>query len=170
VLPDRLGPGVRVLFVGINPSVRSADLGHHFAGRGNRFWRLLHEAGLTPRLLDFTDDVRLPAYGFGLTNIVARPAPSMAGLTREEFAAGAARLRRLVARRRPAVVALVGVTVYRALFPGARGPVPLGEVIDRMSGADVVVVPNPSGRNAHYSHAAMRDAYARLAVAVRPRA
>jgi len=159
---------VRVLFVGINPSVRSAEIGHHFAGRGNRFWRLLHDAGLVPELLDFADDVRLPEWGFGLTNVVARPTPSMADLTPGEFRAGAARLRRRVARLRPAVVAMVGVTVYRALFPEAKGAVPLGEVVGELAGADVVVVPNPSGRNAHYSYAAMRDAYARLAEVTRP--
>ena len=139
---------MRVLFVGINPSVRSAEIGHHFAGRGNRFWRLLHDAGLVPEPVDFTDDVRLPGWGFGLTNVVARPTPSMADLTPEEFRAGAARLRRRVARLRPSVVAMVGVTVYRALFPEARGAVPLGEVVGELAGAGVVVVPNPSGRNA----------------------
>jgi TDG/mug DNA glycosylase family protein len=157
---------LRVLFVGINPSVRSAEVGQHVAGHGNRFWRLLHDAGLVPEPLGFADDVRLPDWGFGLTNVVARPTPSMADLAPSEFAAGAARLCRRVARLRPAVVAMVGVTVYRALYPEARGAVLLGEVVGEMAGADVVVVPNPSGRNAHYSYDAMRDAYARLAATI----
>ena len=165
-----MGPDLRVLFVGINPSVRSAELGHHFAGRGNRFWRLLRDAGLVPEPVGFEDDARLPVWGFGLTNVVARATPSMAELTPAEFAAGAARLRRLVARRRPAVVAMVGLTVYRALFPEVKGAVPVGTVVGRLAGADVVVLPNPSGRNAHYGYAAMREAYAGLASLVGPAA
>ena len=142
--------------------MRSAEIGHHFAGRGNRFWRLLFDAGLVPEPLSFEDDVRLPEWGYGLTNIVARATPSMAGLDAAEYGAGAARLRRLVRRHRPAGVVLVGVTVYRALYPARKGPVALGVSVEELEGATVLVVPNPSGRNAHYRYQDMRAAYARL--------
>jgi TDG/mug DNA glycosylase family protein len=163
-LPDRIGSGVQLLFVGINPSLRSVEYGHHFAVPGNRFWRLLFDARLVGERLTFGDDERLVEWGYGLTNIVARPTASMAGLSAEEFRAGGARLRRLVRLCRPASVALVGVTVYRALFPGSRGPVPLGLPTGELSGTVVYVVPNPSGRNAHFSYDEMRAAYARLPV------
>ena len=146
--------------------MRSAELGHHFAGRGNRFWRLLFDAGFVPESLGFEDDVRLPQWGYGLTNLVARATPSMADLGSEEYAPGGVRLRRLVRRVRPGGVALVGVTVYRTLFPGRRGPVPLGVAVDELAGAPVFVLPNPSGRNAHYRYDDMRAAYARLRQAI----
>ena len=72
-LEDRLGAGMRVLFVGINPGVRSATIGHHFAGFSNRFWKLLCESRLVPERITYEDDDRLPEWGFGITNIVARP-------------------------------------------------------------------------------------------------
>jgi TDG/mug DNA glycosylase family protein len=161
-LPDRIGPGIRLLFVGINPSVRSTKLGHHFAGKGNRFWQLLFDAGFVPELLTFEDDVLLPKWGYGLTNIVARPTPSMADLSMEDYVVGGVQLRRLVRCCRPASVVLVGITVYRVLFSVPKGPVALGVSIREFAGANVFVVPNPSGRNAHYRYEDMRVAYERL--------
>ena len=158
-LKDRIEPGVRVLFVGINPGVRSALTGHHFAGYSNRFWKLLYDAGLVPEVIDCTDDDRLPEWGFGITNIVARPTPGIDTLTPEEYVAGRARLLRKIRRCRPDVVALVGVTVFRAMFPDARGPVDLGLHDECLAGARVFVLPNPSGRNANYSYAEMLKAF-----------
>src|SRR6187431_250534 len=106
LLRDRIAPGVRVLFVGINPGVRSAMTGHHFAGFSNRFWKLLYESGLVPERIGFADDHRLPAWGYGLTNIVPRPTPGIDTLTREEYVAGRMRLRRKVQRYHPAIVAM----------------------------------------------------------------
>ena len=148
-LPARLCARPRILFVGINPSLRSAEVGHHFAGRGNPFWRLLHAARLTPSAFTYQDDARLPSFGLGLTNIVPRPTRAAAELTRAEYAAGRARLARLIGRVKPRTVAFVGVTVYRAFFgprvrPGA-GPKP-----ERVGDARVFVLPNPSGLNAAY--------------------
>ena len=160
-------PGLRVLFVGINPGIRSAETGHHFAGYSNRFWRLLHESGLVPEALTFEDDGRLPEWGYGITNIVARPTPGIDDLARAEYAAGARVLARKVRRARPALVALVGVTVYRALFPEVpRGRVAPGPAAERLAGAPVFVLPNPSGRNANFSHAGMLDAFRRLRAAL----
>ena len=148
-LPPRLCARPRILFVGINPSLRSAEVGHHFAGPGNPFWRLLHAAKLVPEAFTYEDDVRLPACGFALTNICARATRAASELTPAEFKAGRAQLARLIARLEPDVVAFVGVTVYRAFFgpgvsPGA-GPKP-----ERIGNARVFVVPNPSGLNAAY--------------------
>src|SRR5262245_23771801 len=87
-LKDRIAPGVRVLFVGINPGVRSAQTGHHFAGYSNRFWRLLWDARLVPEPIGFRDDDRLPEWGFGITNLIARPSPGIDTLSPEEYVAG----------------------------------------------------------------------------------
>ncbi|HZP37691.1 MAG TPA: mismatch-specific DNA-glycosylase [Methylomirabilota bacterium] len=148
-LPAIVGPRPKILFVGINPSLRSAEVGHHFAGPGNPFWRLLHAARLVSRPFTYADDVRLPEHGLALTNIVPRATRAASELTREEFAAGRARLARLIRRASPEVVAFVGVTVYRAFFGAAAsgGPGPKPERIDS---ARVFVLPNPSGLNATY--------------------
>jgi double-stranded uracil-DNA glycosylase len=161
-LRDVIAPGVRVLFVGINPGVRSSLTGHHFAGFSNRFWKLLYEAGLVPEPIGFADDRRLPEWGYGITNIVPRPTPGIDTLTREEFPAGRTALRRKILRHRPAVVAMVGVTVFRAMFPEHRGPVPLGVQTERVGTSIVFVLPNPSGRNANFTYAEMRAAFRRL--------
>ena len=158
-LTDRIEPGVRVLLIGINPGVRSAETGHHFAGPSNRFWKLLYESGLVADPIGYQDDVRLPEWGYGITNIVARPTPGIDTLTREEFVAGRLRLRRKILRYRPAVVAMVGVTVFRAMFPARKGPVALGEQPERIGTSAVFVLPNPSGRNANYSYAEMLTAF-----------
>ena len=163
LLRDRIGANVRVLFVGINPGVRSALTGHHFAGFSNRFWKLLYESGLVPEPIGFADDDRLPEWGYGITNIVARPTPGIDTLTREEYVAGRVRLRRKVLRYRPAIVAMVGVTVYRAMYPERRGAVQLGLQEDRIGVSQLFVLPNPSGRNANYSYAEMLAAFRALA-------
>ena len=106
-----------MLFVGINPGVRSAQTGHHFAGFSNRFWKLLFRSGLVPEPLTYLDDDRLPEWGYGITNIVARPTRGIDELRPDEYAAGRVRLRGKVRRYRPAVVAFIGITVYRAMFP-----------------------------------------------------
>ncbi len=147
-LPDILAPGLRVVFVGINPSIASGVAGHHFAGPGNPFWRLLHAAGFTPVAFAPTEDVRLPEFGLGLTNLCPRPTRSAAELTRAEYEAGARELVRKLEACRPAVVALVGVTLARVLLSaGETGP---GPRLASIAGARVFVLPNPSGRNAAY--------------------
>jgi double-stranded uracil-DNA glycosylase len=162
LLRDRIRPGVRVLFVGINPGIRSSLTGHHFAGFSNRFWKLLFEARLVPERLTFADDDRLPEWGYGITNIVARPTPGIDTLRPEEYVAGRVRLRRKVRRYRPAVVACVGVTVFRALFPERTGRVALGLQPERIGESAVFVLPNPSGRNANFSAAEMLAAFRAL--------
>jgi TDG/mug DNA glycosylase family protein len=151
-----------VLFVGINPGIRSSLTGHHFAGFSNRFWKLLFDARLVPERIECKDDVRLPEWGYGVTNIVARPTPGIDTLRPEEYVAGRARLRRKVLRYRPTVVALVGVTVFRALFPERRGAVRLGRQAEKIGDSIVFVLPNPSGRNANFTYAEMLAAFRAL--------
>ena len=150
-LPDVIAPGVSVVFVGINPSITSARVGHHFASPGNPFWRLLHASGFTPALLQPADDGRVVelGLGLGLTNVCPRGTRSAAELTRREYEAGRRSLVRKLDRFRPSVVALVGVTLARIVLPGSLevGPGPRRAVI---AGARVFVLPNPSGRNAAY--------------------
>ena len=153
---------MRVLFVGINPGIRSSLTGHHFAGYSNRFWKLLYEARLVPEPITHVDDDRLPEWGYGITNIIPRPTAGVNDLRREEFVAGRSRLRAKLRRCRPAVVALVGVTVFRAMFPEQRGAVPLGLQRQRIGDVPVFVLPNPSGRNANFSYAEMLAAFRAL--------
>jgi TDG/mug DNA glycosylase family protein len=166
---------MRALFVGINPGIRSALTGHHFAGYSNRFWRLLFESGLVPEPIAGKDDVRLPEWGYGVTNLIPRPTPGIDTLAADEYNAGVLVLRRKVRRWKPPVMALVGVTLYRALFADERSASELvgrtfrsaaggrGRLIglhDRwFEGARVYVLPNPSGRNANYSYAEMLNAF-----------
>lgn len=162
-LKDRIRPDLRALFVGINPGVRSAQTGHHFAGYSNRFWKLLFDAGLVPEPISWQDDVRLPEWGFGITNLVARPSPGIGDLRPEDYADGRERLLRKIRRYRPAIVVLVGVTLVRALFPDRRAEaVALGLQRETLAGAPVFVLPNPSGRNANFTYAEMLDAFTAL--------
>jgi TDG/mug DNA glycosylase family protein len=151
-----------VLFVGINPGMRSAALGRHFAGYSNRFWKLLYESGLVPEPIGCEDDHRLPEWRFGITNLVARATPGIDTLRPEDYAQGIGRLRRKVRRYRPEIVAFVGVSLFRAIF-GTRGPIRLGRQRERFEGAVVYVLPNPSGRNANFSYAQMLTAFRHLA-------
>src|SRR3954466_16252265 len=126
-LRDRVRPPVRVLFVGINPGVRSAQTGHHFAGYSNRFWKLLYEARIVPEAITFDDDDRLHEWGLGITNLIARATPGIDTLRPEEYVEGTRILRRKVRRWKPGVVAFVGVTVFRAVFACPVGtPVAVG--------------------------------------------
>jgi TDG/mug DNA glycosylase family protein len=153
-----LAPGLTVLFVGINPSLRSAAVGHHFARPGNRFWPTLHAAGFTPRRLRPEEDAELPRHGIGVTNLAERPTRAADELTRAELRAGAAALEGVVAERRPRLVAVVGLTAYRLAFerPGAA----MGLQPEKIGGRPVWVLPNPSGLNAHYKPADFARLYA----------
>lgn len=161
-LRDRIKPGVRVLFVGINPGVRSALTGHHFAGFSNRFWRLLYESRLVPQPITFEDDDRLPEWGYGITNIVSRATPGIDSIEPDEYIAGRLKLRRKVLRYRPAIIAMVGVTVFRAMYPERKGSVVLGPQPERIGDTEVFVLPNPSGRNANFTYAEMLAAFRSL--------
>jgi len=145
-VPDIIRPGLTILFIGFNPGMRSAETGHHFAGYSNRFWKLLHTAGLTPRQLRPEEDGALLASGYGITNIVPRPTRAAAEITKEEYRRGRTALLNKLVRYRPRIACYAGIGVYRE-FSGAKviacGRQPqavVPEVID-------YVVPSPSGLN-----------------------
>jgi len=148
-LRDILKPRPRILFVGINPSLRSAQMGHHFASPGNPFWRLLHAARLVPVELKCEDDGRLVEFDLALTNLCARPTRAAAELSTAEMIAGQRVLARKIWRVRPRVVAFVGVSIYRRFFGIAQGA-GAGAKEQEIFGARVFVLPNPSGLNASY--------------------
>ena len=178
-LRDRISLPVKVLFVGINPGIRSEAIGHHFAGYSNRFWKLLFDARLVSEPLGPEDDSRLPEWGFGITNLIPRCTPGIDTLLPHEYVEGERALRRKVRRWKPEIVAFVGVTLYRAIFENSKKgtgviskatPVPFsrcGFQSERFEGARVFVLPNPSGRNANFSYAQMLAAFRLLARAVR---
>jgi TDG/mug DNA glycosylase family protein len=149
LLQDVVVDRPRLLLVGINPGLRSGAVGHHFAGNGNPFWRLLHAARLTPVLIDYSEDQRLAEFGIALTNLCPRTTRTAAELTRAELARGRVVLERKIAAWRPAVVALVGVSLYRTYFGVAAGPGP-GPKRETIAASRVFVVPNPSGLNASF--------------------
>ena len=168
-LRDRIEPGVRVLFVGINPGVRSAQTGHHFAGYSNRFWKLLYDSRLVPERVTFEDDDRLPGFGYGITNIVARATPGMNDLRAEEYQRGARVLLKKIEKFHPEIVAIVGVTVYRALLlslgdrQAMKRAIKLGLQKPPVAfSTNVFVLPNPSGRNANYTYDEMLAAFRSL--------
>jgi TDG/mug DNA glycosylase family protein len=148
-LRDVAPPRPRILFVGINPSLRSGAVGHHFASPGNPYWRLLHAARLTPVALTADEDQRLAEFRVGLTNLCPRPTRAASELGAEEIDAGRRALARKIARLRPEVVAFVGLTLYQQYFRHARSG-GAGEKPERIAGARVFVVPNPSGLNASF--------------------
>ena len=148
-LPDILTPEPRILFVGINPGARSGKLGHHFAGKGNPFWRLLHAAGLTPEEIPAIEDHRLADFGYALTNLAARPTRSASDLRKHELVRGRRQLLAKIETLRPQVVALVGITLYPIVVEKGRAPGP-GPKPERLAGARLFVVPNPSGLNASF--------------------
>ncbi len=169
-LPDRLAPNLNILFVGINPGLRSAAVGHHYAGHSNRFWKLLYAAGLVPEPLTHRDDERLLEWGLGLTNLVARPTAGVESLTAEDYAIGRSALMEKIRHNRPRVTALLGMTLYPILFPSEprqtrRKP---GLQPVTLYDSSIVLLPNPSGRNAAYPYGSLLNAFRTLAPWAQP--
>ncbi|MEV7427997.1 mismatch-specific DNA-glycosylase [Nocardioides sp. NPDC092400] len=164
LLPGPDGPALRLLFVGINPGLWTAATQTHFAHPGNRFYPALLRAGVIERPIDpaagMTEDDRdhLRARGIGITNVVRRATAKASELTAEEYRAGGVQLVETVRRARPRVVAVAGITAYRAAF-GLPKAVP-GRQPEPMADAELWVVPNPSGLNAHETVASLAEAYA----------
>ena len=166
-VPDLLpGPGqeLRLLFVGINPGLWTAATQTHFAHPGNRFYPALLRAGVLTRAVDpaagMTDEDRehLRERGIGITNLVRRATARADELTTDELREGGDRLLATIARTRPAVVAVAGITAYRQAF-GVR-KAQTGEQPEPVEGARLWVVPNPSGLNAHETVESLAVAYA----------
>ncbi len=171
-LPDYLAPGLSILFVGINPGLRSAEVGHHYAGPSNRFWKLLFDAGLIPFAMTYQDDWRLPDFGYGLTNLITRPTAGVQDLGKQDFLQGHQALLTKILTYQPRLVALLGVTIARLLLSSKEAtrsvrrsmenPIQVGLQSLSLGGVPVYVLPNPSGRNAHYSYQQMKALYCEL--------
>ncbi|MED3564081.1 mismatch-specific DNA-glycosylase [Bacillus xiapuensis] len=121
-IPDHLKENLTILFVGFNPSIRSGEVGHHYANPNNRFWKILFEAGLTDRRYEASEDRDLIALGYGFTNIVARPTKSADEITREEYREGKEILKKKIERYKPRVVCFVGKGVYQEYSGRKKAP------------------------------------------------
>ena len=167
IVPDLVGPGLRLLFVGINPGLWTAATRTHFAHPGNRFYPALLEAGIIEHPIDRgtgmsdTDRRYMIERGIGITNVVRRATAKASELDNEELRAGGDELRGFVRRHAPAVVAIAGITAYRTAFGLPRAV--MGEQRESFEGARLFVVPNPSGLNAHETVSTLADAYAAAA-------
>jgi TDG/mug DNA glycosylase family protein len=169
-VPDLIGPGLRLLFVGINPGLWTAATQTHFAHPVNRFYPALHAAGIITRPIDpaagmtDADRAHLISRGIGISNVVHRATARADELSRTELVEGGHRLQELVRRERPRVVAIAGITAYRSAFGrprSAAGPQPPDDAQREAWGdAEIWVVPNPSGLNAHETVASLAAAYA----------
>ena len=159
-LRDVIAPRLRVLFVGINPGLYSGWSGHHFARPGNRFWRALHAAGFTPRVLHPSEQRELLRGGYGVTNLVNRATATADALAPAEFVAGRHQLAAKVRRYRPRIVAFLGMGAYCHAF--ALKTTRPGRQAERFEGAQVWVLPNPSGLNANYQLPALIKLFTQL--------
>ena len=168
-LPDTVGPGLRLLFVGINPGLHTVAVQAPFARPGNRFYPALYLAGITDRVIDASaglreaDRAHLVDRGVGVTSLVKAATRRADELTRAQLVEGAAELEQRVAALAPTVVAMLGVTAYRTAF--ARPKTAVGAQLETLGGARLWVVPNPSGLNAHETVASLAAAYRGAAVA-----
>ncbi|SPM28030.1 G:T/U-mismatch repair DNA glycosylase, partial [Mycobacterium terramassiliense] len=166
-LPDLISADVRLLFVGINPGLRTVAVQAHFAPRGNRFWPALYRAGITDHLIDAssgftpTDRDYLLARGIGITNLVERASAGADELTVAELVEGRRKLDRTVRKYSPKVVAVLGITAFRDAFGERRAG--SGRQVSPYPATELWVVPNPSGRNAHASLSGLAAAYGDVA-------
>lgn len=161
-VPDVIAPGLVVLFVGINPGLYSAAVGHHFVRPGNRFWPALREAGFTPRLLRPDEDGELPVWGLGITNLVPRTTIASSELSAEELRRGGAALEDKIACHSPTWTAFVGIGAYATAF--GRRKVSMGPQEERIAGSRIWLLPNTSGLNAHYTPARFAEVFRELRV------
>ena len=159
-LPDVIGPGLRILFCGINPGRYSAAVGHHFARPGNRFCPALHAGGFTDRLYSPSEGRALLRLGYGLTNIADRTTAVASELDDDELVAGIRRLESKIRKHRPAWLAVLGIGAYRTAFGNPRAV--LGRQPEPFAGAAVWILPNPSGLNAHHQPARLARDFAAL--------
>ena len=159
-LPDIIAPELTVLFCGINPGLLAAETGHHFAGRSNRFWQVLHRSGFTPTLFAAEEGRRLLEVGCGITAVVRRPTAGADELGREEFASAAGPFNATLRKYKPHYIAFLGKAAYSALT--AQRDIAWGRQAVMMQGCVPWVLPNPSGRNLSFSADALVAAYGSL--------
>ena len=160
LLPDVIGPGLSILFCGINPGLYTTAIGHHFGRPGNRFWPALHAGGFTDRLLSPYEDGDLLALGYGLTNLVPRTTAVAAELSSDELVAGVQALEHKIRSHKPRWLAVLGISAFRTGF--GRPKAALGRQAERFGGAKVWVLPNPSGLNAHHQPSDLARIFAEL--------
>ena len=166
-VPDLLGVDVRLLFVGINPGLWTAAAQAHFAKRGNRFYPALYLAGLSKRQIDASDGMALGdasdlrERGVGITNLVNKATARADELTTAELEDGAVQLAAKVSLLRPRVVVMLGLTAFRVAFGQPRAK--MGWQSDGLAGADLLLVGNPSGLNAHQTTASLAAHFAMAA-------
>lgn len=155
-VPDLIGPGLKVLFCGINPGIYSGAMRLHFAKPGNRFWKVLHAAGFTDRKLEPWEEEELLKAGYGITCFCERTTARADELTREEIIAGGAALIEKIEKFKPKALAVLGLGAYRMAFdePNAK----VGRQERTIGDTEIWLLPNPSGLNAHYQ----LDDFARL--------
>jgi TDG/mug DNA glycosylase family protein len=158
-VPDVLAPGLRVVFCGINPGRVSAAAGAHFANPRNDFWRLLHEAGFTPRLVAPAEQLHVAEYGIGLTNAAHRTTPGSGDLRRADFEGAAERLAAIAEDLQPLWIAFVGKEAYRGTF---RERPELGEQSRRLGETRLFVLPSTSPANAAVPYAERLKWFLRL--------
>ncbi|MBE9011375.1 G/U mismatch-specific DNA glycosylase [Pseudanabaenaceae cyanobacterium LEGE 13415] len=159
-LPDVIAPNLKILFSGINPSLYSAAVGHHFARPGNRFWKAIHLAGFTERLLSPFEDRTLLDRGFGLTNLAARATARADELTDEDLSIGHQALAEKIEHYQPKFLAVLGVSAYRTAFRQPKARMGLQE--KPLFDTTIWVLPNPSGLNAHYQLNDLAEVYREL--------
>lgn len=145
---DLIDYDLKVLFCGINPGLYSGATGFHFARPGNKFWKALHGAGFTDRLLHPSEEQELLERGYGITCFVSRTTARADELTADEFAEGGRVLVRKIEKFRPKILAVLGLGAYRMAFNNAKAK--LGPQDESICGTSVWLLPNPSGLNAHY--------------------
>lgn len=162
-LPDIISGQLSVLFCGINPGMAAAATGHHFEGRANRFWRVIHLAGFTPEELSPREDRRILEYGCGLTTVVARPTASADALSKQDFVDAAFGFEQKIAIYAPTFVAFLGKAAYAALTDAR--DISWGRQPMALQGSEVWVLPNPSGRNRAFTLERLVDAYRELHLA-----
>lgn len=159
-LPDIISGQLSVLFCGINPGMAAAATGHHFEGRANRFWRVMHLAGFTPEELSPQEDRRILDYGCGLTTVVGRPTAAADELSKQDFVDAASGFERKIGTYAPDFVAFLGKAAYAALTESR--DIPWGRQTVALQGSTVWVLPNPSGRNRAFTLERLVEAYREL--------
>lgn len=145
---DLIDYDLKVLFCGINPGMWSGATGFHFAKPGNRFWKAIHLAGFTDRILHPSEEHELLENGYGITSFCKRTTARADELTTEEYVAGGKLLIKKLEKYRPKTLAVLGITAFRLAFQQPKAS--LGLQTEKLAGATVWILPNPSGLNAHY--------------------
>ncbi|NTF40605.1 mismatch-specific DNA-glycosylase [Rhizobium sp. AC27/96] len=163
-LSEILAPGLSVVFCGLNPALTAHRDGHNFSNRSNRFWRVLHLAGFTPRLLRAEEEREMLQYGLGLTSAVSRPTKSASELTKHDYVTAAPILEEKIGRLAPANLAFLGKAAYAAI--SLRPQIEWGHQPDGFAGASVWVLPNPSGLNRAFDLARLTEHYREMKLAM----